>query len=554
MEPFITLALVIAVVMHTLASVSHPRSAFLLSGFKAMLFGAFLWCNAPSRTVDAAQRLLLKCIPRDIRTALRTLHLEPDIVRYACCPKCFAIYAPDLDPLRIDDPYPHRCTHADGDGNLCGAALVVEDRQAPKRKGDPPRIVYKAICVFPYRTLMSWLKVLLSRPEIEKLLESSWTKASSSDDAVKDILEAPIIRQFRGPDGQTLFSVQRHGSLNLVFSLFIDWFNPYGNKKAGKSHSIGAMYMACLNLPIELRYAPENIYLAGIIPGPREPKLHQLNHLLGPLVDELLTLWTRGLYLTRTAHRWMGRLIRVAMIPLVCDLPALRKTVGLSGHSSDQFCSFCRLPKREINDLDRPNWPAARTWEEHIHLAEQWRDGDEAARKATWELNGVRWSELLRLPYWDPTRFAVLDAMHNLFLGELRHHCMEVWGIDIKDKPTGEPKVKPHTPEEQRKFLAKALASLQRAKPSKTSLDKLRKGYLVSIAKVNDIAPLGGDLKKASFIAALINHVCSTNTCAASQHALTKPPWSMIGQHRGRRVSPHAQSTGLRRDRLPPRG
>ncbi|KAI0712363.1 hypothetical protein C8Q76DRAFT_578020, partial [Earliella scabrosa] len=85
MEPFITLALITSVIMHTLASVSHPKVGFLLSSMKAILFGAFIWCNAPSRSVDAAQRLLLRCIPRDIRTALHALHLEPDIRHYACC-------------------------------------------------------------------------------------------------------------------------------------------------------------------------------------------------------------------------------------------------------------------------------------------------------------------------------------------------------------------------------------------------------------------------------------------------------------------------------------
>ncbi|TFK89655.1 hypothetical protein K466DRAFT_472712, partial [Polyporus arcularius HHB13444] len=96
----------------------------------------------------------------------------------------------------------------------------------------------------------------------------------------KDIFDAAALREFLGPDGKTPFSQQPDGSVHLVFSLFIDWFNPFGNKKAGKSHSIGAMYLICMNLPPHLRYRPENIYLAGIIPGPSEPKLHQINHLL----------------------------------------------------------------------------------------------------------------------------------------------------------------------------------------------------------------------------------------------------------------------------------
>ena len=67
-----------------------------------------------------------------------------------------------------------------------------------------------------------------------------------------------------------------------------------------------------------------------------------------------------------------------------------------------------------------------------MEIAVRWRDArTEVDRQNVFDEHGIRWSELLRLPYWDPTRYAVVDAMHNLFLGELRHHCMEVWGIDI---------------------------------------------------------------------------------------------------------------------------
>ncbi|CAB5354474.1 unnamed protein product [Rhizophagus irregularis] len=40
-----------------------------------------------------------------------------------------------------------------------------------------------------------------------------------------------------------------------------------------------------------------------------------------------------------------------------------------------------------------------------------------SSRDTHFKEHGVRWSELLRLPYMDPIRFAVVDPMHCLFLG-----------------------------------------------------------------------------------------------------------------------------------------
>lgn len=109
--------------------------------------------------------------------------------------------------------------------------------------------------------------------------------------------------------------------------------------------------------------------------------------------------------------------------------------------------------------------------------------------------HGLRWSDLLRLPYWDPTRYTVVDVMHNLFLGELRHHCRDVWGIDGKEKaPT---KATPHTLAEQQEWLTQLAAALRAGllpdgKPAKGVLSAImqpRKGYLVATAQINNILP-----------------------------------------------------------------
>jgi len=43
---------------------------------------------------------------------------------------------------------------------------------------------------------------------------------------------------------------------------------------------------------------------------------------------------------------------------------------------------------------------------------------------------GVRWSVLLRLPYWDPPRFTVVDTMHTVLLGHLHRHCSILWKMN----------------------------------------------------------------------------------------------------------------------------
>ncbi|KAI0350459.1 hypothetical protein OH77DRAFT_1463642 [Trametes cingulata] len=71
--------------------------------------------------------------------------------------------------------------------------------------------------------------------------------------------------------------------------------------------------------------------------------------------------------------------------------------------------------------------------------------------------------------------------MHNLFLGELRHHCMDVWGVDIKDKPSN--KITAHTPTEQKIWLNRLVTALR--KGSMSAVMQPRKGYLVALAQLN---------------------------------------------------------------------
>jgi hypothetical protein len=293
----------------------------------------------------------------------------------------------------------------------------------------------------PIKTFVSfsmkdWISNVTSRPGVENKLDSSWKSTVDRQTGdLADIFDGSVLQNFVGPDGN-LFAT--HGDEgHYVFSLCVDFFNPLGNKQSGQKKSIGIISLVCLNFPPEERYKPENMFLAGIIPGPREPPLDCINHYLTPLVSELVEFWQTGVFISRTHNYPTGRVIRCALVAVVCDLPASRKTAGFAAVQHDYFCSVCKCRKKGDGYVGKPflDWERRSNSECRKH-AENYRNApDEKSRQAAFNGFGVRWSELLRLPYFDPSRFVVVDAMHNLFLGLIQEHCKHVLGIELDSSP-----------------------------------------------------------------------------------------------------------------------
>ncbi|TFK45236.1 hypothetical protein OE88DRAFT_1640188 [Heliocybe sulcata] len=185
--------------------------------------------------------------------------------------------------------------------------------------------------------------------------------------------------------------------------------------------------MACLNLPYDIRYKPENMYLAGIIPGPREPHLTDLNHYVRPLVDDMSMSWSKGVFYSKTALHPLGRLTRSAIAAVVCDLPAARQAAALAGHNSHHYCSVCqRVHRATVGETDFEGWSLRDVDALHRH-AEEWRDAPTSKeQEKLFKMHGIWWSELWCLPYWDPTRQLVVDSMHCILEGLIAYHCREV--------------------------------------------------------------------------------------------------------------------------------
>ena len=330
---------------------------------------------------------MIQQIPKTKEAVFHCLGLVPHLTTRICCQKCFALY-----PLQPDNPNaPTKCKQSflsQYQGYCKWAKLQKLDPtcdqelyKLDKRKVSTP------IRTYTYVTLYSWLEERVAQPSFESLLDSSLSATSwESDDPMEDVWHGSVWREFPNADDGSGIYTSHSG--NLVFSLSLDWFNAEGSSSHGKHNSVGAIVLICLNLPPTQRYKVKNVFLFGIIPGPREPSLDEVNHLLQPLIDELKEFWT-GIFFASTSQHPQGRTIRAAIFPLIADLPALRKVGGFGSHSSIRFCSFCTLSKHNLEEINKLKFHP-RTNDEHLKQANAWLQHDNATSRKKFSNNTVR--------------------------------------------------------------------------------------------------------------------------------------------------------------------
>ena len=215
--------------------------------------------------------------------------------------------------------------------------------------------------------------------------------------------------------------------------LNIDWFNPYDETP----YSAGVIYFVVQNLPRSERYKFENIILAGIIPGPKEPKKH-INTFLSPIVEDLKQLY-RGIVVPNFESYCGTTLIRAVVSCVSCDLPATRKMCGFYSFNSLHGCSKCLKKFVTTSFGTKPDYSGFDTslWQPRdltTHRAKAYAAKEAITAPAQLHIEqsyGVRYSVLLNLPYFDIIRHHVVDPMHALFLG-IAKHTVKVWrDLDI---------------------------------------------------------------------------------------------------------------------------
>jgi hypothetical protein len=372
-------------------------------------------------------------MPRDPRVYEQVIELSIDETLFAVCPECCSTYQLNSEGLP-DSPY---CSFQEGPMlDKCNTKLIKDDQQAPR-----------PILVFHYHHLDDWIRRLLSRCGTIEQVEASWERARKPlPEVASDFWDGSFVRKMEGPDGELLIE-RRENESTLLFALAVDWFNPYHNKAAGKVASMGVLFMTCLNIPIQERYKDENIYLVGVLPGKRQQTT--LEHLLAPLVSDLLHYWKEGKLFVGTLSPQDVRLVRCALVQLVCDLPAARKVAGFPSHTARFPCSLCFSERHLLDDLSLARrTDLQRSKADHLHHAYQYKVSMTTSGKlmAEKELrltpHGVRWSILNELPYWDPIQCTVLDAMHLVLLGVCQFHWRKAWRCDAMAKRSTDKKLR----------------------------------------------------------------------------------------------------------------
>ncbi|KAJ7447354.1 hypothetical protein B0H11DRAFT_1658847, partial [Mycena galericulata] len=453
-EPGVLVAMVVTAMMTELFHVPRQGGSVLLAGFRDMLNAA------PGQHEDP---------PKDPRTIHRQLNLDPVTETYLCCPTCWALTpfcAVTDNPVTEQDPDPaiplcqDRLTSG---SDICGEELWKKERIKSRVKCTP-RLTYI------HQSVKTWLGRLLSRPGIEEILQNYPIEASGTPGGrMSDIWGSPAIKALRGPDGNPFFEVPV-GESRYLFSIAVDGFNPLHNKTAKQVVTSTGFWLVLLNFPTHLRYLFENMCFLGAGPGPTGPTVGRLNPFLKLIVRDFLEFWNPGVFFTRTYKYRHGRDTKAMLIPLTADMLAAREVSGFTSSTSTYFCIGCYIDMAHIEEFDRTKWPL-RSHAQHLKDANAWKDAatPEEQNKIT-QKTGVRWAELLELPYWKATVYAALvEAMHALDLDIIQRHIRVLFGIDLSaDGGDGsEPRVpRPDRPSSQRMARVLKLFHLHRMDPN----------------------------------------------------------------------------------------
>ncbi|KAF9261327.1 hypothetical protein L218DRAFT_870330, partial [Marasmius fiardii PR-910] len=214
-------------------------------------------------------------MPASLNDAFKKFNVEGSFHLFATCPSCS--FTTKGQPLAQSDAFdfPETCKNrVIGEDSIfeCGAQLLKTRADGAKYPIKP--YIVNSFSDYVARCLADPIYLEQSLATTDATLES--IKQGKGQSHVYDVFDAEFTRNFKGPD-RNLF-IDRGDKIRLGFSIHVDFFNPNGITHRGAHESIGIISCANLALDPSIRYLPEYLFVAGIIPGPQEPLYETLDY------------------------------------------------------------------------------------------------------------------------------------------------------------------------------------------------------------------------------------------------------------------------------------
>ena len=223
--------------------------------------------------------------------------------------------------IRIDCCIQACCAYTGPYKDLQSCPYCLEPRYTQDRHKNKPAEP-KPRCTVDYTSTIRKLRIQFADPSRARLLSTR----PPANDILRDIW-----------DGKFIEHLQKKGffidSRDVALGLSTDGIQLFEIGTA----SVWPILLTNFNLPADIRYNQDNQILAGIIPGPKEPK--DMNSFMIPVVDELKLLevgvpaWD--------AHQQVEFKLRAHLIMVQGDSPAMAKVLNFSGYNSYAFCWQC---------------------------------------------------------------------------------------------------------------------------------------------------------------------------------------------------------------------
>lgn len=343
--------------------------------------------------------------------------LDKSVQKYAVCPghMCFVEIVGSLD-----QKYSTSCCE-------CGAS-------SPGRP-ESPRTELKYIPLLP--RISSMVRDPVRCEQLYSYRRSRGPGRGHMEDFFDGSAFKRICELYTGED-ETMF--------DIFLGVSTDGFQAFKNK----DYDVWPIAAILLNLPPDQRFLIRNILPFSFIPGPKEPK--NLESFLVPLFNEIQSVLDQG-GVEMIFSDGVVRRVRIHLMWLSGDLPAIAKICRLSGHNGKSPCRFCTIlgyylavsrhyyfPSKVIREgetratvLFDPSALPTRTVEDIQDIWLQLRDASRTERAVISRDTGISDRCLFSdLPTIFPFLSFPIDTMHLFY--NISKEVLSLWTGDLQGR------------------------------------------------------------------------------------------------------------------------